>query len=150
MDEPEVLKEEETMSYIGMQLKKTKEGFEMSQEEYLESVEVEESKLKGGKIRPDLLDPPTEEEIKEEYVPLMQKIMGVTGWAARTQPDISFLFGELSRWSTKPSAEKVEGGLRLLNHAKQRKTSLVFTAVKDPKMVVFYDGSYSLQKCEGQ
>eukprot|EP00975_Prorocentrum_lima_P054529 11434319-Prorocentrum_lima.AAC.1 len=69
------------MSYIGMQLKKTKEGFEMSQEEYLESVEVEESKLKGGKIRPDLLDPPTEEEIKEEYVPLMQKIMGVTGWA---------------------------------------------------------------------
>uniref|UniRef100_A0A0G4IE68 Reverse transcriptase Ty1/copia-type domain-containing protein n=1 Tax=Chromera velia CCMP2878 TaxID=1169474 RepID=A0A0G4IE68_9ALVE len=150
MDEPEELQKDEVMTYIGMQLRKTEKGFEISQEDYLKSVQIDETKLKGGKLDQRVTERPEEEEIDEKYVPLMQKIMGVAGWVARTSPSIAFLFGELSRWSQKPSAEKVEAALRLLCYAQSIERPLCFTGVSDPKIVVYHDGSYSLQRCEGR
>uniref|UniRef100_A0A0G4F3L8 Uncharacterized protein n=1 Tax=Chromera velia CCMP2878 TaxID=1169474 RepID=A0A0G4F3L8_9ALVE len=79
MDEPEELKEGESFEYIGMTLKRTKDGYEIGQKEYLESVKIDESLLHAGRLNTSILNPVLAEEVKEELVPLMQKCTGVTG-----------------------------------------------------------------------
>uniref|UniRef100_A0A0G4GLS8 Reverse transcriptase Ty1/copia-type domain-containing protein n=1 Tax=Chromera velia CCMP2878 TaxID=1169474 RepID=A0A0G4GLS8_9ALVE len=117
MDEPELLEEGESFEYIGMTLTRTREGYEIGQKAYLDSIKIDEKKLLGGRLNASLLEPPEEGEVLEDLIPLMQKCTGVTGWVVHTLSSISFLFSELSQWSTRPSAEKVEGVLRLLLHA---------------------------------
>jgi len=46
---------------------------------YLDTINIDESKLKGGRLNGSLIDPPEEEENRKDYVPLMQKCMGVVG-----------------------------------------------------------------------
>uniref|UniRef100_A0A0G4IAF6 Reverse transcriptase Ty1/copia-type domain-containing protein n=1 Tax=Chromera velia CCMP2878 TaxID=1169474 RepID=A0A0G4IAF6_9ALVE len=86
MDEPEELKEGESFEYIGMTLKRTKDGYEIGQKEYLESVKIDESLLHGGRLNASILDPVLAEEVKEELVPLMQKCTELTPGRLHRRP----------------------------------------------------------------
>eukprot|EP00919_Chromeraceae_sp_WS-2016_P032637 GHVR01077031.1.p1 GENE.GHVR01077031.1~~GHVR01077031.1.p1 ORF type:complete len:741 (+),score=128.02 GHVR01077031.1:275-2497(+) len=96
------------------------------------------------------LKEPTIESVNLVLVPRMQQLMGILGWAAKTQPQISYLFSELSRWSTKPSNEKLLAVRRALLYIKEHSVPLVYTSIQQPKLRVWSDASYKLSTYEGR
>uniref|UniRef100_A0A0G4H0Q3 Integrase catalytic domain-containing protein n=1 Tax=Chromera velia CCMP2878 TaxID=1169474 RepID=A0A0G4H0Q3_9ALVE len=80
MDDPELLEEGESFEYVEMTLTRTREGYKIGQKAYLDSIEIDEKKLLGGRLNTSLLEPPEEGEVLEDLIPLMQKCTGVTGY----------------------------------------------------------------------
>uniref|UniRef100_A0A0G4FS47 Uncharacterized protein n=1 Tax=Chromera velia CCMP2878 TaxID=1169474 RepID=A0A0G4FS47_9ALVE len=79
MDEPKLLEEGESFEYVGMTLTRMREGYEIGQKAYLDSIEIDEKKLLGGRLNASLLEPPEEGEVLEDLISLMQKCTGVIG-----------------------------------------------------------------------
>jgi len=76
--------------------------------------------------------------------------VGILGWLAKTQPQISTIFSEMSRNNVRPSDYSVTATQRACEYAKQTHKRLVFEAVSDPVLVVWVDASYSIATCDGR
>uniref|UniRef100_A0A0G4FD07 Uncharacterized protein n=1 Tax=Chromera velia CCMP2878 TaxID=1169474 RepID=A0A0G4FD07_9ALVE len=79
MDEPEILEYGGEMGYTGMEVKRTEEGFALSQKAYLESIPVQKEDLPRKSLSPELIESSAEEETDESLVSVMQKVMGMLG-----------------------------------------------------------------------
>ncbi len=109
-------------AYTGLDIAwDTKAGnCEVGQKTYIDNIKTElNEKEKRKKFGPaDLkLSEPTEVDLA--YEKAQQAWNGVLGWAAKTQPDLSLTFAELSRNCTKPSERSVLSTRRACEYAKQ-------------------------------
>jgi hypothetical protein len=135
-----------------MSLRGHKDKLLVDQSAYVEAIKtgLTEKELKKGLCAADLLQP-KEDEVDKTLVPEMQKWVGMLGWAVKTQPHLQYTFGELSRWSTKPSAATIVAVKKALEFAKETSRPLVLQAVHGvPKLLVWSDASYSKLACEGR
>uniref|UniRef100_A0A0G4IAG5 Reverse transcriptase Ty1/copia-type domain-containing protein n=1 Tax=Chromera velia CCMP2878 TaxID=1169474 RepID=A0A0G4IAG5_9ALVE len=150
MDEPEILECGGEMGYTGMEVKRTEEGFALSQKAYLESIPVQKEDLPHKFLSPELIESSAEEETDESLVSVMQKVMGVLGWVCCTTTDLAYLFSELSRYNSRPSGSKLVAALLALIRTHEKGDCLQFSGVDDPKLALFVDAAYSLSCCEGR
>uniref|UniRef100_A0A0G4HN15 Reverse transcriptase Ty1/copia-type domain-containing protein n=1 Tax=Chromera velia CCMP2878 TaxID=1169474 RepID=A0A0G4HN15_9ALVE len=79
MDEPEILECGGEMGYTGMEVKRTEEGFALSQKAYLESILMQKEDLPRKSLSLKFIESSTEEETDESLVSVMQKVMDVLG-----------------------------------------------------------------------
>ena len=79
--------EEETFTYIGLQIETVEQGITVSQEEYIKE-KMSPAQLNGGKnSRP----------LDKEESKLLQRLTGQINWAAtQTRPDVAYSVVELS------------------------------------------------------
>eukprot|EP00919_Chromeraceae_sp_WS-2016_P066438 GHVR01157148.1.p1 GENE.GHVR01157148.1~~GHVR01157148.1.p1 ORF type:complete len:362 (+),score=45.57 GHVR01157148.1:1240-2325(+) len=133
LDNAELLKPGDEFSYIGLSLSRTKEKLICDQSNYVKNIELSISHNEASKKlkEPHVSDPPDIEDVCLELE--MQRVMGILGWSARTQPHLSYMFGELARWSTKPTQQKLLAANRGLLYAKQNSRALTFKSVQKPK-----------------
>uniref|UniRef100_A0A0G4HHW1 Reverse transcriptase Ty1/copia-type domain-containing protein n=1 Tax=Chromera velia CCMP2878 TaxID=1169474 RepID=A0A0G4HHW1_9ALVE len=150
MDELEILECGGEMGYTGMKVKRTEEGFALSQKAYLESIPVQKEDLPRKSLSPELIESSAEEETDESFVSVIQKVMGVLGWVCRTTTDLAYLFSELSRYNSRPSGSKLVAALLALIHVCEKGDCLQFSRVDNPKLALFIDAAYSLSRCEGR
>jgi transposase InsO family protein len=152
MDPPEMVMDGKLHTYVGMSLRGHKGKLLIDQSAYVEAIKtgLTETELKKGFCAADLL-PPKEEEVDVSLVPEMQKWVGMLGWAVKTQPHLQYMFGELSRWSTKPSAATILAAKKALEFAKSTSRPLLLQAVHGvPKVRVWSDASYNKLIHEGR
>eukprot|EP00919_Chromeraceae_sp_WS-2016_P019032 GHVR01045356.1.p1 GENE.GHVR01045356.1~~GHVR01045356.1.p1 ORF type:complete len:150 (+),score=28.18 GHVR01045356.1:34-483(+) len=109
LDEAELLKEGQEFSYVGLTLSRGKDLLLCDQSIYVKNVKIDltEKEASRGLKEIHISDQPEIEDISLDLVPQMQRLMGIFGWASKTQPHLSYMFGELSRWSTKPTKQKL-------------------------------------------
>uniref|UniRef100_A0A0G4G657 Uncharacterized protein n=1 Tax=Chromera velia CCMP2878 TaxID=1169474 RepID=A0A0G4G657_9ALVE len=150
MDEPEILSAGGEIGYTGLDVRKNESGFEISQEAYLKSIPVQTDDLPCKSLSPEMLNEEREEEKKEDLVAVMMKMMGVLGWVCQTFADVTFVFSELSHYSSYPTGLKLVAALLALIRARKKNDSLHFEGVIDPKLALFVDAVYSLSRCEGR
>uniref|UniRef100_A0A0G4I4U6 Reverse transcriptase Ty1/copia-type domain-containing protein n=1 Tax=Chromera velia CCMP2878 TaxID=1169474 RepID=A0A0G4I4U6_9ALVE len=136
------------MGYTGLEVRKNESGFEISQEAYLKSIPVQTDDLPHKSLSPEMLNEEKEEEIEEDLVAVMMKVMGVLVWVCRTSADLAFVFSELSRYSSRPTSSKLVAALLTLIRAHKKNDSLRFEGVIDPKLALFVDAAYSLSRCD--
>ncbi len=109
----EEMQDGEEMGYLGLSMKQEKKQIEVNQDKYLEGIDLSNmtKKEKRRGIKRTDLEAPAAQDIEKELVPLMQRVMGIAGWVCKTQAHLAYLFGELSRWTTLPTCEKVRAAL---------------------------------------
>eukprot|EP00919_Chromeraceae_sp_WS-2016_P019048 GHVR01045375.1.p1 GENE.GHVR01045375.1~~GHVR01045375.1.p1 ORF type:complete len:229 (+),score=27.51 GHVR01045375.1:335-1021(+) len=109
LDKAELLEEGQEFSYVGLTLSKKKDQLLCDQSIYVKNVQIDLTSKEASRVlkEKDVSDQPAIEDICLEIVPEMQRLMGIFGWASKTQPHLSYMFGELSRWSTKPTKQKL-------------------------------------------
>ncbi len=90
------------------------------------------------------------EDVRPEFGKAQQAWTGVLGWAAKTQPHLSVVFSEISKNSTKPSAQSVLNAKRACEYAKATHKRLVLEGVARPAIVWWVDASYSIRSCDGR
>jgi hypothetical protein len=140
-------------AYTGLDIAwDTKAGnCEVGQKTYIDNIKTElNEKEKRKKFGPaDLkLNEPTGVDLA--YEKAQQAWNGVLGWAAKTQPDLSLTFAELSRNCTKPSERSVLSTRRACEYAKQICKPLEFEGVTKPALVMWVDASFDIRKCDGR
>uniref|UniRef100_A0A0G4I466 Reverse transcriptase Ty1/copia-type domain-containing protein n=1 Tax=Chromera velia CCMP2878 TaxID=1169474 RepID=A0A0G4I466_9ALVE len=150
MDEPEILEYGGEMGYTGMEVKRTEQGFALSQKAYLESIPVQKEDLPRKSLSPELIESSAEEETDESLVSVMQKVMGVLGWVCCMTADLAYLFSELSRYNSRPSGSKLVAALLTLIRVREKGDCLQFSGVDNPKLALFVDAAYSFSCCEGR
>eukprot|EP00820_Chromera_velia_P003891 Cvel_17095.t2-p1 / transcript=Cvel_17095.t2 / gene=Cvel_17095 / organism=Chromera_velia_CCMP2878 / gene_product=hypothetical protein / transcript_product=hypothetical protein / location=Cvel_scaffold1348:5760-6287(-) / protein_length=176 / sequence_SO=supercontig / SO=protein_coding / is_pseudo=false len=80
MNEPEILSVGGEMGYTGLEVRKNKSGFEISQEAYLKLIPVQTDDLPRKSLSPEMLNEEREEEKEEDLVAVMIKVMGDSAW----------------------------------------------------------------------
>ena len=75
---------------------------------------------------------------------------GILGWMAKTQPQLSVVFSEVSRNSTKPSERSVLCAKRACEYAKKTHKRLHFEGVNEPVVVWWVDASFNVRSCDGR
>eukprot|EP00919_Chromeraceae_sp_WS-2016_P019038 GHVR01045363.1.p1 GENE.GHVR01045363.1~~GHVR01045363.1.p1 ORF type:complete len:168 (+),score=13.92 GHVR01045363.1:394-897(+) len=114
------------------------------------SVLVHRKEASRGLNDRNVSEQPKIEDICLELVPQMQILMGILGWASKTQPHLSYMFGELSRWSTKPTKQKLLTAKRALLYARDKSQPLKFRSIVKPKLRIWSDASYKLNSYQGR
>ena len=153
MGETISFKRDEWVVYTGIEMKWDDEKGEAyeSQQQYASEVDTQ---LKDAERRRKFgvkdLEPSREEDININFQKAQQSWTGVLGWLARTVRNISVVFSEISKNSTKPSALSVLNARRACEYAKSICVPLKFEKVSDPCVIFWVDANFNVNKCEGR
>eukprot|EP00919_Chromeraceae_sp_WS-2016_P015975 GHVR01037970.1.p1 GENE.GHVR01037970.1~~GHVR01037970.1.p1 ORF type:complete len:423 (+),score=64.78 GHVR01037970.1:769-2037(+) len=144
IEKAELLTQENAFTYIGMVLRKEQNGLKMDQSEYLHNItpSLTPKEAKHKLTENDVSSPPDINSITLTHVQEMQSSLGILGWAAQTQPSLAYAFGELSRWATKPTTQKLKAMQQALYYAKHHSQPLTFMSITKPLLRVWSDASF--------
>ena len=115
--EPSWTKEEERVTFCGLEISKNCRGWRVDQSKYLRELlnryqVVETASCPLSKWEDPELETPSTEEVKDA-----QGITGALLWAVtRSRPDLSFTVGKMSQYTTKAPVKVKEMGLQALRY----------------------------------
>ena len=153
MGKIDTLKSDAIAVYTGLDIKWDPQNkrCEIGQDRYINNIDIgltdKEKRRKFGASDLKITD---EKDIDMKYQEAQQAWTGVLGWAAKTQKQLSVVFAELSRNSSRPNAASVQATKRACEYAKETCKPLVLEAVASPALVMWVDASYSICSCEGR
>ena len=131
-------RQHENFKYVGFQIAQTSTGITLSQQDYVENIEVPEIPAPRGIKKLELL---TSEEMTK-----YRSLVGSLNWIVQsTRPDLSF---EMTDLSTKFQEGKVEDLLRvmkIMNKAKYETAEIFYPDLGTPlswKVIVYTDASF--------
>eukprot|EP00919_Chromeraceae_sp_WS-2016_P075552 GHVR01178719.1.p1 GENE.GHVR01178719.1~~GHVR01178719.1.p1 ORF type:complete len:449 (+),score=51.59 GHVR01178719.1:645-1991(+) len=146
------LEEGKTAKFLGMEQKRIGAELEISQEAYLNSLNVADL-ISGRKrvVNSEDLAPPKEGEIDKSLQSKYAALNGVLGWAIKTRPDQRVYHDTLSCFITTPSARHLQALALVLQTLKQTPSTLKLQGLPgDVKLVLFTDASYERDTFEGR
>ena len=153
MGKIEMLTSDKVAVYTGLDIMwdAEKQRCTISQDRYINGIKTGLSdKDKRKRFGPSDLALTADKDVDMKYQKAQQAWTGVLGWAAKTQRQLSVVFAETSRNSTRPSAESVKAAMRACEYAKATSKPMLLEAVSKPVLVMWVDASYSIYTCDGR
>ena len=151
IDESESMCDDEPHVYTGVNIKSNQQAIEIDLDKYSKECRPQltdhERKLKFN---------PAEFEANETDIPdpslstQYQSYIGQLGWIVRVDKNYSFSFSQLSTFNTTPTAKRMTLVKRVLNHAADNNSPLVFKPISVPSLAVWVDGAYKLLTYNGR
>lgn len=132
---------------VGIEVRRHKNGYHLSQSHYVE-MKLEEFKIPtitgkrtvphssgvAGKRQPD-------EEKGDQ--PLFRRLLGALHWiAANTRPDLSWTVNTLSRYQQDPASRHVQAAIRVFQYLRDTKTYGLLYTNKKPQLEVYVDSDH--------
>ena len=153
MGKIEEIKSDAITVYTGLDIKwdPKNKRCEIGQDRYINSIKTDlTDKEKRRRFGPSDLKLTEDKDVDMKFQQAQQAWTGVLGWAAKTQRQLSVVFGELSRNGNRPSRGSVLSTQRGCEYAKETCKPLVLEAISNPAIVVWVDASYSIFTCDGR
>eukprot|EP00918_Siedleckia_nematoides_P095784 GHVU01210165.1.p1 GENE.GHVU01210165.1~~GHVU01210165.1.p1 ORF type:complete len:1037 (+),score=133.03 GHVU01210165.1:404-3112(+) len=141
---PQILSLGETVTFNGLELTHTQEGYQLSSDGYL-AKQPPVAACARGMISDRQMEKSENEvidlELKQEYA----SIVGRIGWAVtHTRPNQLVYFCRLSEYNQAPTARRLEVARRVLQGLQETPSSLCFRAViGHPVLVGYSDAAYN-------
>lgn len=151
--EIELLTSKSTGVYIGMDIlwDERQHRCELGQDRYVAELKTTLTDKERRRVfSADDLKVMESHEANPSFTKAQQEWTGKLGWIAKTQPQLSVVFGETSRNNTRGNEQSVIAAQRACEYAKQTYRRLILEGVKEPMIVWWVDGSFSLKTCEGR
>ena len=147
MTSPEEVSETQEVTFCGYQIQKTKTGFALHQQKYVQEV-LQKHGVQCSESVPCLKisDGPEEQDPAREDIKQAQIVTGELGWlTSRTRPDIAFSVSIMARMIHKRPKWVTETGMQVLKYLHGSKGwGLNYTRIDDPKVLnVLVDASYA-------
>ena len=147
MTSPEEVSEAQEVTFCGYQIQKTKTGFALHQQKYVQEV-LQKHGVQCSESVPCLKisDGPEEQDPAREDIKQAQIVTGELGWlTSRTRPDIAFSVSIMARMIHKRPKWVVETGMQVLKYLHgSMGWGLNYTRIDDPTVLnVLVDASYA-------
>ena len=147
MTSPEEVSESQEVTFCGYQIQKTKTGFALHQQKYVQEV-LQKHGIQRSESVPCLKisDGPEEQDPAREDIKQAQIVTGELGWlTSRTRPDIAFSVSIMARMIHKRPKWVTETGMQVLKYLHGSKGwGLNYTRIDDPTVLnVLVDASYA-------
>ena len=147
MTSPEEVSETQEVTFCGYQIQKTKTGFALHQQKYVQEV-LQKHGIQCSESVPCLKisDGPEEQDPAREDIKQAQIVTGELGWlTSRTRPDIAFSVSIMARMIHKRPKWVKETGMQVLKYLHGSKSwGLNYTRIDDPTVLnVLVDASYA-------
>ena len=147
MTSPEEVSESQEVTFCGYQIQKTKTGFALHQQKYVQEV-LQKHGIQCSESVPCLKisDGPEEQDPAREDIKQAQIVTGELGWlTSRTRPDIAFSVSIMARMIHKRPKWVTETGMQVLKYLHGSKGwGLNYTRIDDPTVLnVLVDASYA-------
>ena len=144
---PEEVSEAQEVTFCGYQIQKTKTGFALHQQKYVQEV-LQKHGVQCSESVPCLKisDGPEEQDPAREDIKQAQIATGELGWlTSRTRPDIAFSVSIMARMIHKRPKWVVETGMQVLKYLHgSMGWGLNYTRIDDPTVLnVLVDASYA-------
>ena len=144
---PEEVSEAQEVTFCGYQIQKTKTGFALHQQKYVQEV-LQKHGVQCSESVPCLKisDGPEEQDPAREDIKQAQIVTGELGWlTSRTRPDIAFSVSIMARMIHKRPKWVVETGMQVLKYLHgSMGWGLNYTQIDDPTVLnVLVDASYA-------
>ena len=147
MTSPEEVSEAQEVTFCGYQIQKTKTGFALHQQKYVQEV-LQKHGVQCSESVPCLKisDGPEEQDPAREDIKQAQIVTGELGWlTSRTRPDIAFSVSIMARMIHKRPKWVKETGMQVLKYLHgSMGWGLNYTRIEDPTVLnVLVDASYA-------
>jgi transposase InsO family protein len=159
IDEPENMCDDDPHIYTGVSIKWTEEAISIDLCKYSKQCRPQltdaERKKKFSQAEFELSEDvsaavsetdSSDTSLSKQY----QSYIGQLGWIVRVDKAYSYSFSQLSTFNTSPSAKRMTLVKRVLNHAADNNSPLVFNKVNVPALAVWTDGAYKLATYTGR